>query len=68
MFNYSKLLGKIKESGYNQEKLAAELNKDVSTINAKLNNRSFFSQKEIDDVCRILNIPNDEIVDYFFAK
>ncbi|MBO7250846.1 MAG: DUF739 family protein [Clostridia bacterium] len=68
MFNYSKLLGRIKECGLNQEKLAAALDKDKSTISAKLNNQSYFTQKEIDEICKILDIPNEAIVDYFFAK
>lgn len=68
MFNYSKLLGRIKECGFNQEKLATALGRDKSTISAKLNNQSYFTQKEIDEICKILDIPNDAIVDYFFAK
>ena len=68
MFNYSKLLGRIKECGLNQKKLAVIMDKDESTISAKLNNLSYFTQKEIDEICKILDIPNEAIVDYFFTK
>lgn len=67
-YNYSKLLGRIKERGYTQEKLASEIERDKSTLNAKLNGKNAFTTKEIDDICRVLDIPNDEIVEYFFAR
>lgn len=65
--NYSKLLGRIKERGITQEQLASAIGKNKSTVSAKINGRFSFTQKEIDDVCRALDIPNDEIGDYFFA-
>ena len=64
---YSKLLGRIKECGYTQETLAKAIDKNKSTISAKLNGHSPFTTKEIDDICKVLNISNDEIGDYFFA-
>ena len=66
-YNYSKLLGRIKECGLTQEKLAKAIGKDKSTINAKINGQSSFTQKDIDAICRVLNISNGEIIDYFFA-
>jgi transcriptional regulator with XRE-family HTH domain len=66
-YNYSKLLGRIKECGLTQEKLAKAIDKDKSTISAKVNGQSSFTQKEIADICRVLDIDNDEIIDYFFA-
>ena len=68
LYNYSKLLGRIKECGYTQEKLALEIGRDKSSISAKLNGRSSFTTKEIDSICRALDISNSEIVDYFFTK
>lgn len=65
--NYSKLLGRIKECGLTQEQLAKAIGKNKSTLSAKLNGKSPFTAKEIDDICRVLNISNDEIGDYFFA-
>lgn len=66
--NYSKLLGRIRECGLTQELLAKAIGKNKSTVSTKLNGRSPFTAKEIDDICKVLNISNDEIGDYFFAE
>lgn len=65
--NYAKLLGRIKECGFTQEQLAKAIGKNKSTISAKLNGQFSFTTKEIDDICKVLDISNDEIGDYFFA-
>ena len=67
-YNYSKLLGRIKECGYTQDKLAKEIDRDRSSISAKLNGKSAFTAKEIDQICKVLDIPNSEIGSYFFAE
>lgn len=67
-YNYSKLLGRIKECGYTQEKLAIEIGRDKSSLSAKLKGKSSFTTKEIDCICKALDISNSEIVDYFFTK
>jgi transcriptional regulator with XRE-family HTH domain len=66
-YNYSKLLGRIRECGLTQEQLAKAIGKNKSTISTKLNGRSPFTTKEIDDICKVLNISNGEIGTYFFA-
>ena len=66
-YNFSKLLGKIKECGYTQESLAEAIGMNKSTLSLKLNNKGEFKATEIDDICRILDISNDEIGIYFFA-
>ena len=67
-YNYSKLLGRIKECGLTQELLAKAIGKNKSTVSAKLNGQFAFTQKEIDEICKVLDISNYEIGDYFFAK
>jgi transcriptional regulator with XRE-family HTH domain len=67
-FNNSKLLGRMKERGITQEQLAKEIEKDKSTVNSKLNGKYAFTAKEIDDICKVLDISNSEIGDYFFAR
>jgi transcriptional regulator with XRE-family HTH domain len=67
-YNYSKLLGRMKERAITQEQLAKEIDKDKSTVNAKLNGKNAFTTKEIDDICKVLDISNIEIGDYFFAR
>ncbi len=67
MYNYSKLLGRIREKGLTQELLAKAIGKDKSTLNYKLKGRFPFTAKEIDDICKELDIPNSEIGEYFFC-
>ena len=67
-YNYSKLLGKIKECGYTQARLADAIGINRGTLSAKLNGQFSFLAKEIDSICRELNISNDEIGAYFFTK
>ena len=66
-FDYSKLLGRIKERGYTQESLALAVGMAVSTMSLKLNNRAFFSQKEIRNICELLDILAHQIGEYFFT-
>ena len=66
-FNYSKLLGRIREYGFTQENLAKEIGVSLSTMNAKLKNRGFFSGDEIYRICKLLKIATNEIGDYFFT-
>lgn len=65
--NYAKLLGKIRECRITQEQLATAIKKNKSTLSAKLNGRTPFTTDEIDNICRVLDIGNDEIGSYFFA-
>lgn len=66
--NYDKLKGKIKEVVGTQSKLAEKIGIDETTISNKLNNNTYFTQKEILKISLILNIGNEEIPDFFFTK
>lgn len=66
-FNYSKLLGKMKECGFSQEQLAKAIGVSESTLNAKLNNKYYFNAKEMYLICKALNIDIEEMSAYFFA-
>ena len=66
-FNYSKLLGRMRECGFTQEQLATAIGINKGTLSVKLNNRFSFSQEEIIAICKLLNIPISEISDYFYA-
>lgn len=66
-FNYSKLLGRIKEKGFTQESLAVAIGISVATMSLKLNNKAFFTQPEICKISDLLDIPVDRIGEYFFA-
>jgi DNA-binding XRE family transcriptional regulator len=66
-FNYSKLLGRMRECGFTQKQLAKAIGINKATLSLKLNNRFSFSQEEILAICKLLNIPICEIGDYFYA-
>ena len=66
-FNYSKLLGKMKECGFTQAKLAATIGINDGTLSAKLNNKFYFNGNEIFEICEALSIAMEEIGEYFFA-
>lgn len=67
-FNYSKLLGKIKECGETQYTLSLKISCSEATLSLKLNGKSFFEQRLIKEICDVLNIPENEIGAYFFCK
>lgn len=66
-FNHSKLLGRIRECGFTQERLAKAIHISKATLSAKLNNQFYFTAKEMYDICDVLNIPICEIGEYFFV-
>jgi transcriptional regulator with XRE-family HTH domain len=47
------------EAGYTQRKLAKEMHMSKNTLNAKINGRSYFDTKQIDEICDILKITHD---------
>ena len=67
-FNYSELLGRIRAKGFTQEKLARGMGISESSLNAKLNNKAYFTSKEICSICGILAIPITEIGFYFYTQ
>lgn len=67
-FDYSKLNGKIVEVVGDKKKLAEKLGMSYITMMHRTHSRFPFSQFEIMDICKILNIPHSEISDYFFTQ
>ena len=66
-FNYSALLGLMREKGYTQESLAAATGISLSQLSAKLNGRYPFKQTDIQKIVDVLNIVPMDIGRYFFA-
>lgn len=66
-FDYSKLLGRIKEKGFTQETLAKHIGITPGVMSMKLNNQSHFKQKEMFAICEALDISISEIGEYFFT-
>ncbi len=68
VFDYSKLLGKIKECGFNQTTLAKKIGINPATMSEKINNKYRFTADEMGNICNALSIPRDEIGVYFFTE
>lgn len=66
-YDYSKLLGRIKEFGYTQQSIAHAIGIHPSTFSQKIHGRVSFTQKEISSLCSSLSITNLAISDYFFT-
>jgi len=63
---FKKLIGKMAELDYTQEKLAFELNLSQTTLSRKLNGLSQFTYDEMAKLIEILDIKDEQICDYFF--
>lgn len=68
MVNTDKLKARLKEKRMTQEQLAEKLGVHPSTMNAKINNEEgeTLTIKQADDIKKILDIPNEEVIEYFF--
>lgn len=66
-YNYSKLLGRIKELELTQVDFAKKIGISATSANLTLNNKRDFRQEEITKACAVLRIEASEIPDYFFA-
>ncbi len=66
-YDYSKLLGRIKEKGFTQGTFAKEIKLNECTFSQKLNGKAEFRQEEMLRICEILCINIAAIPEYFFA-
>lgn len=67
IFNYSKLKGRIVEMYNNQKSFSQVLSISDTSLYKKLNNEVYFTQGEIFKMVNALQIPENEIVLYFFC-
>lgn len=66
-FDFRKLRGRIKEY-YGSEKAFAEaMGMAQSSLSARLNNLIHWDGAETKRVCDLLEIPDDEVVAYFYT-
>ena len=68
MYDYSKLLGKITEVYGTQVKFATAVGISQVTLSMKLKDKRGISREDIETWCEALEIPKEEIPDYFFAR
>lgn len=66
IFDYSKLKGRITEKFGKQENIAKHLSYGYTSLSMKLNNHVSFSQEDIIELSRVLEIPGDQVSLYFF--
>lgn len=66
-FDYSKLLGRIRELGYTQKTLAAEVKMSVSHLNQCLKSKANFKHEKILAICSVLDIQVSEIGAFFYV-
>lgn len=68
MFDYSKVLGKIREKHLTQRELAEKIGITEQTLISKLNGKSYFRADEVIAICEALEIHAYQIPEYFFTK
>lgn len=66
-FNYSKLLGRIREFGFTQKDVADRIGINPTTLSLKLKHKARFTAIEIDAICKLLDITTEDIGTYFFT-
>ena len=66
-FDYSKLLGKIKEKGFTLAEFAKCIGIASSTFSLKLSGEGYFRQPEMIKMCDVLGVAYKEIPIYFFT-
>lgn len=68
VYDYSKLLGRMREKDYTQSTLSKAVGMSEVSLNVKLGNKVNFKQSEITRICNALDIAADNIPLYFFAR
>lgn len=66
-YDYSKLLGRMRELSVSQAVLARKIGICLASLNGTLNNKRNFSQREISAIKTVLNIDDTEVYSYFFT-
>ncbi|MGN1194746.1 MAG: DUF739 family protein [Acutalibacteraceae bacterium] len=67
MYDYSKLLGIMKEKNITQESLAKSIGISETSLNKKLKNNSQFKQDEMISILNILGVNVNNVANIFFS-
>lgn len=65
-FNFDKLTGRIIEKFKTRENFAPKVPMSIPTLINKLNGRVDFKSKEVVRFCRLLDIPLEQIPNFFY--
>ncbi len=68
MYDSAKLRGRIVEKYGSQTAFAEAAHRSISFVSQYLNGKTYLDQRIIDEWAVLLDIPNNEIPDYFFTK
>lgn len=68
LYDYAKLLGRMREKNTTQVGLAQEIGISETSINLSLGNKRPFKQDEITSICTYLDIPISDVDNYFFCR
>ena len=68
VYDYSKLLGRMREMNYTQNVLSNRIGISEASLNSKLGNKVDFKQNEITRICNVLDITPELVTVYFFTK
>ena len=66
-FDYGKLRERIRDKQATQTDRANALNLSTKTISLKMSGKISWKQEEIFKLLQFLNIPNEQVSDYFFT-
>ena len=66
-YSYNKLRGRIVEMYGTQERFAEALGMTKQGLSLKMTGKTEFSPRDMNRWCELVNIPKEQIVDYFFA-
>ena len=66
-YDYSKLRGKIVEVFGTCREFTEAMSMGKTTMSAKLNNKTEWTQDEMIEAMDLLNIPHEDVVSYFFT-
>lgn len=67
-YNYRKLRGRIIEKYGTLKDFAVDMKWSDRTLSLKMNCKVFWKQPEIMKAAKLLDIPSDEVMDYFFNQ
>lgn len=66
MRTFGKLRERIRNKYGTQKAFASAMDMDLSSLNLKLNGLRDWTLSDIEKACKLLDIPKDEVKDYFF--
>lgn len=67
-YDYRKLRGRIVERYGTLKKFAGDMGWSERTLSLKMNCKVFWKQPEIAKAVKLLDIPSNEVMEYFFSQ